>query len=321
MKLKSAVIRLGLVLLICLAAASVLAQDDTSDDETPEIDLTPPELGDFAEADVADIVLEEYPVLPELTEHARRIYAAGQEMGSNPRVFSKVGDCMTASPDFMWAFGIGDYDLGEYADLQVVVDYFGGIPAREEGFEFDSFANPGLATTSGFNTSSVRDSIWSNPNWCEANESPLACEYRASRPAFSVIMFGTNDVFFVDAATFDYNLRMIVLETIEDGIVPVLNTFPTRPEYPERSLLLNQVIIDVALDYDLPLINLWLALQDLPNGGVDEDETIHLTVPEGVSTGVFSEETLQAGYTMRNRVTLQAFEVLLGELDVLEAED
>lgn len=314
------------VLLLCFCVTSLMAQTESSEDEDGiEVDLTPPEMGDFEETSVVDIDPATYPIMPELTGHARQIYEVGVELGNNPQVFSKVGDCMTASPDFFTVFGVGDYDLGEHEELQAVVDYFAGIPARGEGFEEDSFTNPGLATTSGFNTASVLDSIWSNPNWCEAGESPLACEYRLSHPGFSVIMFGTNDVFFTTPALFDYNLRMIALESIDKGIVPVLNTFPTRPEFPEVSLLLNQIIIDVAEDYDLPLVNLWLALEELPNGGVDLDETIHLTVPEdGTSTGVFNDETLQTGYTVRNLVTLQAFDVLLGELELLgegEAEE
>jgi len=63
-------------------------------------------------------------------------------------------------------------------------------------------------------------------------------------------------------------------------------------------------------------------MEELPNGGVDQDETIHLTVPaDGTSTGVFNEETLQTGYTVRNLVTLQAFDQLLRELGVLEDAD
>ena len=281
------------------------------------IDLTPPEMGDFDETAVADIDLSAYPIIPEFSDHVRQIYVAGQELGNNPRVFSKVGDCMTATPDFLTPLGTGEYDLGEYTDLQPVIDYFVGVPDRGEDFEFDSFTNPGLATTSGFNTASVLDSIWANPEWCETGESPLACEYRVSHPAFAVIMFGTNDVFFTDPALFDYNLRMIVIETIEAGIIPILNTFPTRPEYPERSLLLNQIIVDVALDYDIPLINLWLALQELPYQGVNQDETIHLTVPVNANACIFTEETLQFGYTVRNLVTLQTLDVVLRGLELL----
>ena len=70
------------------------------------------------------------------------------------------------------------------------------------------------------------------------------------------------------------------------------------------------------------MINLWLALEDLPNGGVDQDETIHLTVPEdGTSTGVFDEDTLETGYTVRNLVTLQAFDILLRELELVDEDN
>lgn len=277
-----------------------------------DIDLTPPEFGEFDPASVSDIDISAYPLLPEVTDHARQIYQEGIAQGNHAQVFSKVGDCMTAAEYFLTPFGLNDYDLGEHSDLQEVVDYFNAQPAREGDWELDSFANPGLATASGFNTASVLDPIWSNPDWCDANESPLSCEYRVSKPIFSLIMFGTNDTFFIEADAFDYYLRLIVLETIQQNIVPVLYTFPTRPEYPEKSELFNQIIIKIAEDYDLPLVNLWLGLQELPNGGVDEIETIHLTIPaDGTGTGVFDESTLETGYTYRNLVTLQALDILV----------
>lgn len=315
-------IGLGIMIafLLNLFIARVAGQTATPNADTPIVlDLTPPELGDFDETTVVDIDLATYPIIPEFSDQVRQIYTTGQELGNNLRVFSKVGDCMTASPDFLTPLGTGEYDLGEYTDLQPVIDYFAGVPARGEDFAFDSFTNPGLATTGGFNTASVLDSIWANPEWCETGESPLVCEYRVSRPAFSVIMFGTNDVFFTDPALFDYNLRIIVIETIEAGIIPILNTFPSRPEYPERSLLLNQIIVDVASDYDIPLINLWLALQNLLYQGVDQDETIHLTVPVNANACIFTEETLQFGYTVRNLITLQTLDMVLRGLELLES--
>ncbi len=293
-----------LMLLVLSFSATAFQGDD--------IDLTPPEFGEFDPASVSDIDISAYPLLPEVTDHARQIYQEGVAQGNHPQIFSKVGDCMTAAEYFLTPFGLNAYDLGQYGDLQEVVDYFNAQPAREGDWELDSFANPGLATASGFNTASVLDPIWSNPEWCDANESPLSCEYRVSKPIFSLIMFGTNDTFFIEADAFDYYLRLIVLETIQQNIVPVLYTFPTRPEYPEKSELFNQIIIKIAEDYDLPLINLWLGLQDLPNGGVDEIETIHLTIPaDGTSTGVFDDSTLQTGYTYRNLVTLQALDILV----------
>lgn len=281
-----------------------------------EIDLSPPELGDFDPTSVEDIVVEDYPILPELTDHARDIYNAGLEMGNNPQVFSKVGDCMTATYEyFLGPFGDGAYKLGDdYADLESVIHYF-DVPARSEGFEQNSFNNPGLATASGFNTASVLDPLWADPNWCEANESPLTCEYRLSHPIFSMIMFGTNDVMFFEADLFDYYMRQIILETINDGIVPILYTIPTRPEFPEKTYQFNQVIIKLAEDYDLPLVNLWAAIQDLPFEGVDQVEPIHLSIPEDERTGDLTTN-LDYGYTMRNLITLQTLDILLKDLEV-----
>ncbi|MBN1285379.1 MAG: SGNH/GDSL hydrolase family protein [Anaerolineae bacterium] len=301
------------LVLVMVAGTTIVAQEETP---VPTPDLTPPTFGDFDPDSVADIDLEDYPVLPAVTAHARAIYAAGLEARNDPRIFVKVGDCMTVAPEFLTMCG-PDIDFGEYTDLQEVVEHFAGAPARggAQDWELDSFADPGLASASGYNTTSVLDPLWADPTWCKSNEGPLACAYRSSQPGFAVIMFGTNDVQALEPDYFDYYLRLIVLETIERGVVPVLNTFPGRPELPEKSARFNQIIVKIATDYDLPLINLWLALQDLPDGGINMDETIHLTAPADGRWCDFTEANLQAGYTMRNLVTLQALDVLWRGLD------
>ncbi|NJL94030.1 MAG: hypothetical protein HC915_10010 [Anaerolineae bacterium] len=292
-----------------LAALPARAQE-------PEIDLTPPELGSFDPASVEGVVVEDYPLLPAMTEHARAIYARGQAAARNPRAFSKIGDCMTASEEFMTPFGTGDFDLGEFAELAAIIAYFAEEPVREiDAATVSAFDNPGLATASGFNTASLQEAIWANPNFCEAGESPLSCEYRVSNPAWAIIMLGTNDILFIDPPTFDYYLRSIVLETINSDVVPILNTFPTRLETPERTRLYNQIIIQIALDYDLPLINLWLGLQSLPFEGVDQAEPIHLSSDPEASTGLLTPEGLEWGYNFRNLVTLQALDTLVTALD------
>jgi len=53
-------------------------------------------------------------------------------------------------------------------------------------------------------------------------------------------MFGTNDTTFFEAESFNTYLRQIIDQTIAADIVPVLYTFPERPEFPEKSLLFNQ---------------------------------------------------------------------------------
>ncbi len=297
-----------LCLLSLLGIGGAIAQDNTPPD------LSPPVFGDFDPSEVDNIDPEAYPLLPDITDHAHLIYERGQEAGRNPQVFSKVGDCMTASAHFLTAFGLDDYDLGDYEDLQPVISFFGEIPARQgDAWELNSFATPSLAAESGFNTASVQDPIWANPDWCEADESPLACEYRVSNSAFAIIMFGTNDVYFFEAEFFDFYLRTIILTTIENDVVPVMSTFPTRPEFPEKSLLLNQIILKIAADYQVPVMNLWLGLESLPNQGVDLVETIHLTTPDDTRTCYLSGENLQSGYTFRNLVTAQTLNVLWEE--------
>jgi hypothetical protein len=290
-----------LVIGLSFNIASLLAQD-TPATPFPEIE--------FDETQLAEIKLEDYPVLPEVTEHAHLIYERGLASGQNQQSFVKVGDCMTAAEFFLFPFGTDSYDLGEFDTLQPVIDYYLAGTTRSEGDAVNPFATDSLAAESGFNTASILDPIWSDPTWCTQDESPLACEYRLARPAFAFIMVGTNDVQFFEAGSFNEYLRTIVQETITQNIVPVLYTFPERPEFPEKTLLFNQIIIQVALDYDLPLINLNLALQDLPDKGVDITDPIHLSLPEDEAVGDFTEENLKAGYTLRNLITLEALQKL-----------
>jgi hypothetical protein len=294
-----------------LYSSTLYAQDDTP----LAIDLTEPTLGDFDPASTSDIVLADYATLPEMTETAQIIFERGQQAGRNPHMFSKIGDCMTAADYFLVGFGGEDYDLGEYADLQPVVEYYSSVAPDTNEFKSNAFASPGLATESGFTSNSVLDSTWANKEVCEANESPLSCEYRVANPAYALIMFGTNDVFYFDSSMFDYYLRLIVIETIESDVVPVLYTFPVRPEFPEKSLEFNQIIVKIAEDYDLPLVNLVVALEDLPDQGINVNDTIHLSLPEDEQVAIFNDDTLQAGYTLRNLLTLQTLDVLTPELN------
>lgn len=302
------------VLIMCCLSGSI-AQ------ELPELplELAAPAMGDFDEAALAEIDVLAVPILPErISDMAQVIYERGSLTGNNPQIFSKVGDCMTASVDyFLGMFATQDYALGDYDALQRVIDYF-AVPARAGGFAENSFSNPGLATTSGYNTASVQDALWADPEWCNAGESPLACELRVSKPAFALIMFGTNDVMFFEPDFFDYNLRLIVLAIIENNTLPILYTVPWRPEFPEKIVLFNQIIVNIAQDYALPLVNLYRAIADLPNQGVDAAEPIHLSIPKNGTAGQFTPENLQYGYTVRNLLTLQLLDRLLLSLEAYE---
>jgi hypothetical protein len=106
-------------------------------------------------------------------------------------------------------------------------------------------------------------------------------------------------------------MRSIVAETLRNGVLPVVSTFPHRPEFPEKSVLYNQIVAQIAQDYDVPLINLWLALEPLPNQGIDEVETTHMSIPPSGEVCAFIGPNLEAGFTVRNLLTLQALDAVL----------
>lgn len=272
---------------------------------------TPPVFGEFDPASVSEINLADYPVIPVISPTVRVIYQAGLARGNNPHVFAKLGDSMTDNPHFLVPLSEGDYDLGEDGYLQEVIDQFAGFPARGEGWTLDSFATIGLAAAQGFNVAGPLDPTWANPQWCEGGESPMACDYRVSRPSIAIIMFGTNDVAYTEPAAYDFYLRTLIIETLNRDIVPLLNTFPTRAENIEKSRLLNQIIVRVAADYGIPLVNLNRALEPLPNYGVDPADPLHLLAPADGRVTHFTEVNLRAGATVRNLVTLQALDAVL----------
>jgi hypothetical protein len=306
----------GLVLGACSPAPAATATA-SGPSKTPVPEASPvarppaPVFGAFNPATVSNLKIDDYPVIPTIGATARAIYQAGLARGNNPRVFSKLGDCMTENSFFLVTFSQGQYDLGQYAGLQTVLDHYKGVPARTGAWTLDSFATVGLAAASGFNVAGPLDATWADPKWCQGGESPAACEFRVANPSVALIMFGTNDVGVTDAASYDFFLRSLIDQALDDGVLPLLSTFPTRPENPAKSLLLNQIVVQVALDYGIPLVNLNRALEPLPHQGVNPADTIHLSVPPDGRVDRLTPDELQYGFTMRNLVTLQALEAVL----------
>ena len=293
---------IALVGLLIIASLAILPPN-TAHAQPPIPD--DPVLGELDLGAISELDLEAYSLVPEIGAYAQAVYQAGLEQGNSPNTFIKVGDCMTDNPYFLLPIGAGEYDLGEYADLQTTIDHF-------IADDLDSFSRISQAAAGGFNSASILDSLWANPTFCEAGESPLECEFRHMTPSIALIMFGTNDVFYLPENQFDYFMRSIVIETLRNGTLPVMSTFPHRPEFPEKAILFNQIVATIATEYELPLINLWLALETLPNQGVNPVETTHLTTPaDSAAVCYFIEDNLEAGFTVRNLLTLQTLEAVL----------
>ncbi len=235
------------------------------------------------------------PIVPAtVSDKMKAVYAAGQNGGGlNAHAFSKVGDCETSSDYFLKPFDLSasGYDLGEYSELQGAIEQFEG-----------SFAWKSQAASPGFSISSVFSSLWADSEVCNANEWPIDCEIRLHRPAFALVMFGTNDVSNT-RPTFKKNLEALVDKLLKNNVVPIL---ATKADNLEGDNSINAIIAEVAYEKEVPLWNYWRAAQQLPDQGLEADE-IHLTY----APPRFSDPaSMQFGWPWRNLTALQALDAV-----------
>jgi len=247
-------------------------------------------------------------VVPEVTDTSRQIFLRGLELGNRSDVFSKVGDSITASDWFLDPIGNGGLVLGEYAYLQPVVDYFSQTPAGDHY----SFANTSVAARSGWTAHDVLDPNRAPRDVCAAGESPLACEYRLTRPAVALIMFGTNDAGWVDAADYESNLRQIVQISVDSGVIPVLSTIPDQVGTLGQGRVgqFNDIVRRLAAEYDVPLWDYWLAMQPLPSRGLSSDGIHPSLDPRTGETGLLTPQGLRYGYNIRNLTALMVLDAV-----------
>jgi hypothetical protein len=232
------------------------------------------------------------PIIPVVSESVRTIYQRGLELGNNSQAFSKIGDCGSTPAWFLGDFDRGSkyYRLGEFHNLQPVIEAFEG-----------SYSRTSLAAKSGFNASSVFTILWSDRSMCEANETPIACEYRLNRPVVAFVTLGTNDVFHQEK--FEPQLRNIIEFSIEQGVIPILST---KADDVEKDGRINATIARLAREYDLPLWNYWLAVQPLPDHGLQEDG-VHLTW----GPNRFDDpRVMTTAWAVRNLTALQTLDVV-----------
>lgn len=244
---------------------------------------------------------QDLPVIPDGVSYAmREVYQKGLAMGNDPRVFTKLGDCNSKSPDFLHGFG-GMYNLGEFGYLQPAIDYYQG-----------AFRMPNQATNPGTTTSRLLSSLWNNDQ-CLANEIMLDCQYRLDNPSVVIISLGTIDAkyHYLDPSAFERNLRVIIERSLEEGIVPVLGT---KADNIEGDHSINETIARLAIEYELPLWNFWKAAQDTVNHGLLPDLE-HLNSWSGPPATDFSLPiSMEYSKEVKNITALQMLDLLMREL-------
>lgn len=206
------------------------------------------------------------PVIPTISDAMRAVYRHGRELRNYPYVITKVGDSVTADDLYLKPMSRSNNVLGPYDYLADTILYFGASTSVDS-----------VAAQVGMTTYTVFDPVWADNERCRPRESPLDCEYRRKRPSVALIMFGPNDLLAMGDRQFDVQMRRIVQDTIDHGIIPVLSTFSYDPGmglWPQ-AINFNRRLATIAADEQVPIINLWLAARSLPDYGLEVDH-IHM---------------------------------------------
>jgi len=205
--------------------------------------------------------VEDFIVMPPETQaHVREIFARGQQLGRNPRRFSKLGDSISLTSQYLARFDQQRYDLGIYDELQPAIDYFRG-----------SFHRFGLATRIGLHAWTSFRPGEGDPTQCQPDEHMVGCEFRRHNPAVLLIRLGTNDVARGDA--FERAMRHAITYSIDNGVIPVIITKSDRYEGDDRH---NETMRALAAEYAVPLWDFDVVAGTLPDRGLGADG-VHLT--------------------------------------------
>jgi hypothetical protein len=276
---------------------------------------------------VVPAIVRSTPVVPvidaSMKARLRAVYADGLARGNHPDVFAKVGDSITAIPDFLVPIGCGRVEWGRWAALQPVVERWSAA-AVPHGWELErcgssnSVTRVGSAAFPGWRTADLLTPHTPHPADCPPpDDVALRCELRQIRPAVALLEIGTNDMVddsgqAIDPAGFDRfrtGLRQVIEDLLDAGVVPVVSTLPPRRNPIETAPLpprWNAEIIRIARDLQVPVWNYWLALQSASQTGMAYDWVHPSPAPTGA--GDLRDAAMDWGFNVRNLTALQVLE-------------
>lgn len=213
--------------------------------------------------EVNGVLLSQFiQISPETQANILRIAQIGDEMGRNPRAFSKLGDSTFEPPFFLTRFDLGPFNLGPYEYLSPILNYYRG-----------SYSRTSMSVVRGLHTWSVLDSMWTpRGGGCIGGENMLECEFRLHNPSLLLIRLGSNDR--GNTSALEQNMREIIEFTIENGIIPILSTKADRFDGPNNTN--NEIVRALATEYLLPLWDYDLVASTLADRGLVGDQ-VHYT--------------------------------------------
>ncbi len=234
--------------------------------------------------------------------------------------FMKVGDSITASGDSLFC-------IGRPQTLKALAAASGaGQPAEDAGRQAVQLTKTAALHQAAlhfgaggpYGGSFGRTSAAAVVGWSahSALFGGLRQEQQALRARYALIQFGTNDIEVGQLHHYADKLFDVVEAVHREGALPVLYTIPSRADRARSAAEVpryNAVIRGLAQAFEAPLVDLHLALSSLPRRGLSGDG-IHPTTtsgPAGRAPCDFSPQGLEAGYNLRNHLTLEVLARLL----------
>jgi hypothetical protein len=241
---------------------------------------------------VNGIPSEQIVLLPSnVRKRIKNIYDLGQILGRNSRAFSRVGDSVIENPHFFARFDETEYQLGAYAYLQPVIDYYAG-----------SFGRQGVAVKRGLHSWSVFDPLWAAPE-CLPNESMMVCEFRLNNPSIVFIRIGSND--YGVPESFEQSMRQMIEFSMNHGVIPILTIKADRFKDPED--INNTIIRRLAGEYWIPLWDFDRVASTIPGKGIGADG-VHLTTY--FAHDYTQPQAFQTGYGLQNLTALMTLDAV-----------
>lgn len=261
---------------------------------------------------------------PGMESELRDDLAAARAAGNRQSVFAKLGDSITETQAYLQGLACDEGSLASHAELRGTIRFFhqtrfpDGYTAAWCGHA-DSFSRASAAAMSGQTAEWVTQPGAAEGSRCRRRESPLTCEYRLLRPAWSLIMFGTNDVEQIDdAGRYVQDMGRIIDQSRDRGVIPILSTIPPRLDSRALNARVdhyNDALYRLAARRQVPLINFWRALERprMVNQGMHTDG-IHPNVYVSYDCDPFCRPldfgaaALRYGYNQRNLITLETLD-------------
>ena len=233
------------------------------------------------------------PLTAEVTAHLQSIAALSP--GRNEAFFSKIGDSNTVNTNYLGCYAGTQVDLGGRTPLQPALQHFlAGMVAGSTPYNRTS-----LSATIG----------WSASAALAGAPSPLQQELDAANPRYATVMFGTNDVGFMNTDSFGKNMFTIVDTLSLQGVVPIISAIPPRDDDAATDAWVpryNLVARGIAQARRVPFVDLHRELLTVPAHGLGPDG-VHLNVyVSGSVKGCnLTSAGLAFGHNTRNLATLE----------------